>query len=199
MSLFLLFVIIVLPAGAQIIWALSWGWRAWRASTHMAAPLRRSFRFMALSLAEPLLNTISIPLLMFWVLGNAEAIMGNGSLLAGDGLQGEAVRELLAATWPMLLLLAPLFGLASANASARAINGRLIVLGIARWLVTCLTLLMPFALPLGMLLLWYCIAWARRQVSTPQEGGYQAIGLGSDGVLVDFAENMAAGGARINR
>lgn len=199
MILFVIFLAVVVPAGAQIIWALIWAKRAWRRSQHMAPPLRRSFRLMALSLAEPLVNTILIPLLMFAVFRNGGTIIGATSLLFGGGPAPDALRGLLTVTWPMLVLLAPLAGLASANETARLINLRLILLGIARWLITCLTLVIPFAMPLGMLLLWYCIAWARRQVSTLQVDGYQAIGFGSDGVLVDFAENMQAGGARINR
>jgi hypothetical protein len=99
------------------------GLRAWRAASHEQGERVYVLRFVALNMCEPIVNTVLV----------------TGLLFAGGGLRDLQLQPALA-TLPMALLLIPALGLRFSDADLRQCSGRILLLGMGRWLANAFAL-----------------------------------------------------------
>ncbi len=179
----IIFVIPFIIALVQIGMALAAGIKIWRLSAFQTGPRRTTLRLLAFNLIEPAVNTALISLLLFVVLR---------TFLTGGLIEWIGVPFAIAVTLPVGLLLLPFAWATSPDPLARSVNLKLGVLGLARWAVTALAFVMPYAMPLGLLALGFSLRWVKRQAYQTIGAHDQAIGLGPEGVMVGERGDFSA-------
>jgi hypothetical protein len=186
MELIILFAIPALIALLQIVLALIAGIKLWKQSKlHHPGDSRTALRWLAASLIEPAVNGVLISATLLSPL--ARSFWNNGLFNEGG------IVHAFALTAPMLVLVLPAFVAATAGPGQRGILIKLGVVGAARWVITALTLVMPFVIVVGMIFLGFSIWWVKRQGAAIGVR-YHAIGLGPQGVMVgDFGRDDRPG------
>lgn len=154
-SLFPLAIVFVLTG-----WAFNLGWGALKLSRQPALPaaVARSLRWMALNLCEPMVNVLLIGGML---IGRIDDTIGSGGPFSDWGdpaLWG----ELAAVAWPLLVLAAPIAGIASRHALARRIALETAALGLLRAAVTVATFINPLLVVVGLALLVGCCLWGEK-------------------------------------
>jgi len=183
--LLIIFIVPALIALIQIVLALVAGVRLWKQSgLHQAGPARTTLRWLAASLIEPTVNGLLIAAVLISPLARS---------FWDDGLfSAEGVTPAFALSAPMLALLLPLIW-AAFEPAYRGTLFKLGLLGALRWIVTALTLVVPFGIVAGMLVLGFSIWWVKRQGAAIGVR-YHAIGLGPQGVMVGNAADFQGQG-----
>jgi hypothetical protein len=176
MELIILFAIPALIALLQIVLALIAGINLWKQSNlHHPGESRTALRWLAASLIEPTVNGVVIAATLLSPLARS---FWNDGLFNDDGI-GHA----FALTAPMIVLVLPALVAATAGPGQRGVLLKLGVVGAVRWVVTALTLVVPFVIVIGMVVLGFSIWWVKRQGAAISVR-YHAIGLGPQGVMV---------------
>lgn len=175
MELIALFLIPGLIALILIVLALIAGINLWKQSNlHQPGDARTTLRWLAASLIEPTVNGLLIVAVLISPL--ARSFWSRG-MFNEDG-----VPHAFALSAPMIVLLLPLIWTLAAP-TYRGTLLKLGLLGALRWTVTALTLVVPFGILGGMLVLGFSIWWVKRQGARISVR-YHAIGLGPQGVMV---------------
>jgi len=186
MELLLIFAIPALIALAQIVLALVAGINLWKQSKlHHPGESRTALRWLAASLIEPTVNGALISAMLLSPL--ARSFWNNG-LFSEDGIV-----HAFALTAPMLVLVLPALVAATTGPGQRGVLLKLGIVGALRWVITALTLVIPFVIVVGMIFLGFSIWWVKRQ-GVAIGVRYHAIGLGPQGVMVgDFSRDDRPG------
>ena len=185
MELIIMFAVPALLAFAQIVLALIAGINLWKQSNlHHPGGSRTALRWLAASLIEPTVNGVVIAATLLSPL--ARSFWNNG--LFNDGGVGHA----FALTAPMIVLVLPAVVAATAGPGQRGLLLKLGVVGAVRWVVTALTLVVPFVIVIGMIVLGFSIWWVKRQGAAISVR-YHAIGLGPQGVMVGNVADFPGG------
>ncbi len=171
----IIFVIPFIVAIVQIGMALAAGIKIWRLSAFQTGPRRTTLRLLAFNLIEPAVNTVLVGLLLF---------VGFRTFLTDGLMEWSGVPYAIAITLPVGLLLLPFAWATSADPVAHRVNLRLGMLGLARWAVTALAFVIPYAMLLGLLVLGFSLRWVKQQAYQTIGAHHQAIGLGPEGVMV---------------
>jgi hypothetical protein len=185
MELLMLFAIPALIALLQIVLALIAGINLWKQSNlHHPGESRTALRWLAASLIEPTVNGVLIAATLLSPL--ARSFWRNG-LFNDDG-----IAHAFALTAPMLVLVLPAFVAATIGPGQRGVLLRLGIMGALRWVITALTLVVPFVIVIGMIFLGFSIWWVKRQ-GVAIGVRYHAIGLGPQGVMVGNVADFPGG------
>jgi hypothetical protein len=171
-------VVVFIPfivAVVQIGMALLAGIKIWRLSGHQLGPRRTTLRLLAFNLLEPAINTVLVGLVL---------VFGVRTFWASNFMSWGGLPYAAAITLPMALLLLPFVWATSPDPVARGVNIKLGILGLARWAITAITLVVPYAMVLGLIVLGFSLRWVKQQAYQTIGAHYQAVGLGPEGVMV---------------
>jgi hypothetical protein len=172
----IVFAIPALIALLQIVLALIAGIKLWKQSKlHHPGGSRTALRWLAASLIEPTVNGVLIAAVLLSPL--ARSFWNNG-FFNQDGIV-----HAFALTAPMIVLVLPLILAGTVEPGQRGVLLTLGSLGAVRWIVTALTLVVPYGIVIGMMVLGFSIWWVKRQ-GVAIGVHYHAIGLGPQGVMV---------------
>ena len=144
-------------------YTFSIGLRAWQRAQKCSGEASQTFRFIALNLCEPLINTFLILVLSLLLLAS----------LFFHPSTDQYIYLLL--TLPMAVLLLPVQGIHFQNPLYRKVNRQLLLLGLARWGLNVLIISSAIAfehritavsIPIAVLLYFMTIDWDRNVVNT---------------------------------